>query len=300
MAYGASAVGTYAVIVTANDGTYSNSESLNWTITNPITFTAIATQDNLEGDAVSLSLSASDSSSGTLEIHSRGFTAGHPHQLDHGGNYRNHRRWSRCLCTVQRHGRGRRWHLQCKPDAHLGHWHDDSDSDLHHSGKYRVDRGCNRWDTRRCSGTGQEHNLDRKPGGPAPVTARLTLNSDGSFTYTPTTNFYGTDTFTVNVSDGSTNSLTVTEAIQVQQNLSQTNNDFVAVATGDFNGDGNQDFVAANNATASISLFLGYGDGTFQTPTVNQRGQWPQRPGRGQLRQRATKTSLSPTARTAP
>ncbi len=43
------------------------------------------------------------------------------------------------------------------------------------------------------------------------------------------------------------------------------NNDFDAVATGDFNGDGNQDFVAANYDTNSVSVFLGNGDGTFQT-----------------------------------
>ena len=98
-----------------------------------------------------------------------------------------------------------------------------------------------------------------------PSHGTLTLGSDGSFTYTPTTSWYGTDTFTVYVSDGASNSLTVTETVDVQQNLSQANNDFDAVATGEFNGDGNQDFVAANYDTNSVSVFLGNGNGTFHS-----------------------------------
>src|SRR5262249_23191383 len=36
------------------------------------------------------------------------------------------------------------------------------------------------------------------------------------------------------------------------------------VATGDLNGDGNQDIVAANYADSTVSVLLGNGDGTFQ------------------------------------
>src|SRR5262249_50250567 len=36
-----------------------------------------------------------------------------------------------------------------------------------------------------------------------------------------------------------------------------------SIAKGDFNGDGNLDLIAANTSSASLSLFLGTGDGTF-------------------------------------
>ena len=44
------------------------------------------------------------------------------------------------------------------------------------------------------------------------------------------------------------------------------------VAVGDFNGDGNADFVVANSG---ISVFLGNGDGTFQTPVNSASGASP-------------------------
>src|SRR5260370_28991810 len=37
-----------------------------------------------------------------------------------------------------------------------------------------------------------------------------------------------------------------------------------SVAVGDFNGDGVQDLVVANDGSASVSVLLGNGDGTFQ------------------------------------
>jgi type II secretory pathway component GspD/PulD (secretin) len=40
-----------------------------------------------------------------------------------------------------------------------------------------------------------------------------------------------------------------------------------AIVTGDFNGDGNQDFVVTNFADDTFSLFLGNGDGTFKQAT---------------------------------
>jgi hypothetical protein len=40
-----------------------------------------------------------------------------------------------------------------------------------------------------------------------------------------------------------------------------------AIVTGDFNGDGNQDFVVANFTDNTFSLFLGNGDGTFKQAT---------------------------------
>ena len=51
------------------------------------------------------------------------------------------------------------------------------------------------------------------------------------------------------------------------QTLLSSDSNFDAVATGDFNGDGNADFVAAEDVQNKVYIFLGNGDGTFQTPT---------------------------------
>ena len=48
-----------------------------------------------------------------------------------------------------------------------------------------------------------------------PTNGELTLNADGSFTYTPTTNFHGTDTFTYTVNDGTVDSAAATVTIDV-------------------------------------------------------------------------------------
>ena len=49
-----------------------------------------------------------------------------------------------------------------------------------------------------------------------------------------------------------------------------------SVATGDFNGDGNQDWVVANAGANSLWIYLGHGDGTADPPRVIQlRGQTP-------------------------
>ncbi len=42
----------------------------------------------------------------------------------------------------------------------------------------------------------------------------------------------------------------------------------VALATADFNEDGHQDLVVANQADGTLSIFLGVGDGTFMTPAT--------------------------------
>jgi FG-GAP-like repeat len=48
-----------------------------------------------------------------------------------------------------------------------------------------------------------------------------------------------------------------------------------AVAVGDFNGDGNLDFVVANQSANSVSVFLGNGNGTFQSPQTYATGAGP-------------------------
>ena len=50
-------------------------------------------------------------------------------------------------------------------------------------------------------------------GGPAH--GSVTLNADGSFVYTPTPLYFGTDTFTYQANDGQTNSATATVTITV-------------------------------------------------------------------------------------
>jgi hypothetical protein len=45
----------------------------------------------------------------------------------------------------------------------------------------------------------------------------LTLNANGAFTYTPNTDFYGTDTFTYKANDGSANSNVATVTITVKR-----------------------------------------------------------------------------------
>ena len=47
----------------------------------------------------------------------------------------------------------------------------------------------------------ERHHADRGPGR-RPHHGTLTLNPDGSFTYTPDPDFVGTDTFTYTASDG--------------------------------------------------------------------------------------------------
>ena len=74
MALGAAAYGPYSVTVIAGDGTYSAATSFNWTINDPITITQLADQANVEGDSVSLSISASGG--GTLKYSAVGLPTG--------------------------------------------------------------------------------------------------------------------------------------------------------------------------------------------------------------------------------
>src|SRR5207249_4100672 len=51
--------------------------------------------------------------------------------------------------------------------------------------------------------------------GTTPPPATLTLNADGSFTYTPAANFNGTDSFTYKANDGAADSVTATVTLNV-------------------------------------------------------------------------------------
>ena len=76
VALGDAACGPYTVTVTANDGTYSAAAIFTWTINGPVSIVLPPDQTNTEGDTVSLSLSASDSSGGTLKFSAVGLPAG--------------------------------------------------------------------------------------------------------------------------------------------------------------------------------------------------------------------------------
>ena len=54
IALGVSGIGQYSVTVMAGDGTYGSSVTFTWTVNSPITLTNPGTQDNMEGDVVSL------------------------------------------------------------------------------------------------------------------------------------------------------------------------------------------------------------------------------------------------------
>jgi hypothetical protein len=52
--------------------------------------------------------------------------------------------------------------------------------------------------------------------GAAPANGTVTLASDGVFTYTPNPDFFGTDSFTVNVTYGDSTAVTTTTSLTVQ------------------------------------------------------------------------------------
>ena len=76
VASGDAALGLYGVTVTAGDGNSSASQSFTWNVNDPISIVTPANQTNNEGDTVSLSVSASDSSGGTLTYGAVGLPGG--------------------------------------------------------------------------------------------------------------------------------------------------------------------------------------------------------------------------------
>ena len=76
MAAGDAALGPYSVTVSVGNGSASASQSFNWNVINPISFVTPADQTNNEGDSASLSISATDSSAGTLTYGALGLPGG--------------------------------------------------------------------------------------------------------------------------------------------------------------------------------------------------------------------------------
>ena len=76
IALGDAASGPYTVTAEANDGTYSATQTFAWNVTGAVTLSNPGDQTNNEGDTVSLTLSATDSSSGTLSYAATGLPAG--------------------------------------------------------------------------------------------------------------------------------------------------------------------------------------------------------------------------------
>src|SRR6185369_13802690 len=79
-----------------------------------------------------------------------------------------------------------------------------------------------------------------------PASGSLTLNANGSFTYTPNANFNGTDSFTYRANDGTVNSnaATVTITVNAVNDAPVANNDTYTV-----NEDGTLNIPAAGVLT---------------------------------------------------
>ena len=165
IAWGAANAGTsFTPEVTVTDGKSTAQESINWTVASAITVGSLADQVNTAGDTVSLSVSASDGHSGqTLSYSGSALppglsvnptsglisgTIGKHHQLRH---------------VVSAHHRGHRRHLDQRGQPDLDHrgagacWH------LLHAGRDRLDRGGERGYPGWSGGSGQPE-PDRQPG----------------------------------------------------------------------------------------------------------------------------------------
>src|SRR5207248_963251 len=73
---GPAANGPYLVTIGANDGTYSAQVTFAWAVHSPITIAPVADQSNSAGASVSLSISATDSTSGSLSYSASGLPGG--------------------------------------------------------------------------------------------------------------------------------------------------------------------------------------------------------------------------------
>jgi hypothetical protein len=273
IAAGAAANGAAYPVITATDGTAVTSETFTWNLSSAISIGTISPLVSTLGSSVSVSVSATDAYSLALTYTASG--------LPDGVNINS----STGLIsgTVAANASSG---ASLTPVITVSDGTSSNSISLTWSiGATVVDDSFNTQENTALTVAASAGvlSVDTAPAGTTLTATLLTTTSDGtlslaangSFVYTPASNWTGTDSFTYAASDGSVTSAPVTVSIQTDLTLPQSNNNFVAVATGDFNGDGNQDFVAANNSTNAISVFLGNGDGTFQTPTVISVGTGP-------------------------
>jgi hypothetical protein len=113
-----------------------------------------------------------------------------------------------------------------------------------------------------------------------PANGILTLNTNGSFSYTPTNNFIGVDSFTYQASNGQTNSNTATVNITVTPNPVVATNDYYSVVENtplNIAASG----VLANDSGGSGNLIAILASGPANgTLTLNTNGAFRQRTGR--------------------
>ncbi len=118
-----------------------------------------------------------------------------------------------------------------------------------------------------------------------PSNGQLTLNADGSFTYTPNTDFHGTDTFNYTVNDGTVDSAAATVTIDVNTLAAVTNDTYsvaedgaltIDAAAGVLNNDSDVDgdsmtvVLVTGPAHGTVTLDA---DGSFEyTPNDNFHG----------------------------
>ncbi len=76
VATGTAALGPYQTTVTVSDGPNTTNQPFTWNVSSPIAITPPGDQSNNEGDTVSLQISASDSSGGTLAYFAQGLPFG--------------------------------------------------------------------------------------------------------------------------------------------------------------------------------------------------------------------------------
>ncbi len=265
---------TFTPIVTVSDGTSANMVSIAWTVNSAITVSALANQVNTAGDTVSLSVSASDLHTGaTVSYASSNLPPGLSMNASSGvisGTIGSGVSDGSSYSVTVTVGDGTSsaktsftWVIG--PEVQADTFYTQENADLTEDAGDGILDGAVAPDSLTLS-VSLVSNVSN---------GSLTLNTDGSFSYDPNSNWFGTDTFVVQVSDGSVTSAPITETIEVEELLPQSNNDFRSVAIGDFNGDGNADFVAANYSTNQVFVFLGNGDGSFQAPTTISVGSGP-------------------------
>ena len=105
----------------------------------------------------------------------------------------------------------------------------------------------------------------------------LTLNADGSFSYTPTVNYNGSDSFTYTVTDAASGE-SATQTVSITINQINDN----AIFSGDTAGSGNEDSVISGTLSVTDSAdgmstpnFTVSTDGTNGTATINATtGEW--------------------------